>query len=128
MEEHLLAIVGSGFALILVADLIGNNIVFTNRIQNALVTSIIWGGLFFALNFLYARLNPPPLLLWDLDHFWKWAALGVILAFLADLIGNSIAFRSRYRNAIVTACIWAVAFYAIAVYLIWYWTGKLVVI
>ena len=126
MEDHLLAIAGSGFALILLADLIGNNITFTNRIYNALVTSLVWGGLFFALNFLYEKLNPPPLLLWE--HFWKWAVIGVILAFLADLIGNSLAFRSRYRNAIVTACVWVVAFYVLAVYLTWYWTGKLVVI
>jgi ABC-type Fe3+-siderophore transport system permease subunit len=126
MEDHLLAIVGSGFVLILVADLIGNNITFSNRVYNALVTSVIWGFLFFLLNFLYERFSPPPLLLWD--HFWKWAAIGVLLAFVSDLIGNTLAFQSRYRNAITTAAVWAVVFYAIAVGLTCTWSGHCVFI
>lgn len=115
MEEHVLAIVGSGFVLILVADLIGNFLTFSSRIFNALVTSIVWGGLFILLNFLYYKLNPPPLLTWELDHFWRVFVYGVILAFFADFVGNSIAFKSPYRNAFVTACVWVVAFYIILV-------------
>jgi hypothetical protein len=126
MEEHLLAIVGSGFVLILVADLIGNYVHFTSRVYNALATSIIWGGLFVALNWLYDELTELPILTWD--HFWGLAALGVVLAFLADLVGNTIAFKSPYRNALVTACVWAVAFYVIIVCWIWIATDELVLI
>jgi ABC-type Fe3+-siderophore transport system permease subunit len=122
MEEHLLAIVGSGFVLILVADLIGNNITFSNRIYNALTTAIIWGILFFFLNWVYGQYNPPPLLSWE--HLWQYGSIAVVLAFIADLIGNTIAFRSRYRNAITTAIVWAVFFYGIAVWLLHYWTGR----
>jgi len=117
MQEHLAGIVAAGFALILVADLIGNYITFTHRIYNALVTSIIWGILFTLLNFLYDKLTDIPLLTWELDHFWLWGALGVVLAFLADLVGNTLAFKSRYRNAIITAFVWAVAFYGVSLYL-----------
>jgi H+/Cl- antiporter ClcA len=115
MEEHILAIVGSGFVLILVADLIGNFLTFSNRFFNALVTSVVWGVLFFALNLAYDKLNPPPLLTWEWDHFWWVAILGVILAFISDFVGNSIAFKSPYRNALVTACVWVVAFYVILI-------------
>jgi hypothetical protein len=122
MEEHLLAVVGGGFAVILLTGLIGNYINFTNPIYNALITAVIWGVLFAVLNWLYGRFTDTPLLTWE--HFPNWAAIGVILAFVSDFIGNTLSFKSPYANAIATAVVWTVFFYIIAVGLLHYWTGQ----
>jgi ABC-type enterochelin transport system permease subunit len=111
MRDILFAVVASGFVLILVADLIGNYIHFTSRVYNALVTSIIWVALFALLNWVYIHYPRPvqlPLVPWE--DFPLWAAVGWALAFVSDLIGNTIAFKSPYRNSLVTGCIWAVGF------------------
>lgn len=38
---------------------------------------------------------------------------GIALVFIADLIGNTIAFGNRRFNAIVSAVIWGIVFYVI---------------
>jgi ABC-type enterochelin transport system permease subunit len=125
MKDILLAVVASGFVLILVADLIGNYIHFTSRVFNALVTSIIWVALFAVLNWVYYHYPRTaedgsvyylPLLQWT--DFPLWALVGWVLAFVSDLIGNTIAFKSPYRNSLVTGCIWAVGFLVVT----WFFT------
>lgn len=116
MLEKLPAVVASGFVLVFIADLIGNYIHFKSKIGNALVTSIIWGILFVALDLLYSAYNPPPLL--TNEHLMAATAAGVLLAFVSDLIGNFWLFDRRFANAFLTSVIWAVLF-AIVGYLWW---------
>ena len=117
MQEHLAAVTASGFVLILVADLIGNHLSFEKPTVNALFTCIIWGVLFSALNFCYWQFTDLPLVNWH--DFPVWLVMGVVLAFVADLIGNMIAFKSVYRNSFVTAIVWAVLFFVVAKIVIW---------
>lgn len=112
MEEHLPAVVASGFVLVFLADVIGNHINFSSRVYNAAVTSIIWGILFVILDFGYANFDPPPLV--SYENLWVWTVVGVLLAFVSDLIGNTIAFERRFVNSFVTAIVWAVAFFIVA--------------
>jgi len=118
MQEQLLdklpAVIASGFVLIFVADLIGNHISFHNRFYNALVTCIVWGVLFYLLNVAYSWWSDAAIV--EDTNLIIYTLGGVLLAFAADLIGNSIAFKSPYRNAFVTSVIWAIAF-GIAAYL-----------
>jgi ABC-type Fe3+-siderophore transport system permease subunit len=117
MEEHLAAVTASGFVLILVADLIGNYLHFEKPAVNAMFTCLIWGFLFTALNFSYWEFTDLPLVNWH-DFPW-WLVMGVVLAFVSDLLGNLIAFKSVYRNSFVTAVVWAVLFFIVAKIVIW---------
>jgi hypothetical protein len=108
MLDKLPAIVASGFVLIFVADIIGNHIHFTSRVFNALVTSIIWGILFVALDLFYRQYLPPPLV--PDGDLPKLTVVGVALAFASDLIGNTFLFNRRFANAFVTSIVWAVLF------------------
>jgi len=112
MDQILGAVIASGFVLILVADLIGNYLHFEKPAINALFTCVIWGVLFTLLNFCYDQMTDLPLLTWD--TFPWWLIVGVVLAYFSDLIGNLIAFKSPYRNALVTAVVWAVVFFVVA--------------
>jgi hypothetical protein len=108
MLEKLPAIVASGFVLMFVADLIGNFITFTSKWANAVVTCVIWGILFFALDMFYYYYLPPPLL----PEGWllPLTLIGVALAFIAALLGNYFLFDRRYANAFVTGIVWSVLF------------------
>jgi hypothetical protein len=108
MLDKLPAIVASGFVLIFIADVIGNHVHFKTRVGNALVTSLIWGVLFVLLDSYYRWNTHEPLV--TLEHLVIFAALGVVLAFLSDLLGNMYEFNRPFVNAFVTSIIWAVAF------------------
>jgi ABC-type Fe3+-siderophore transport system permease subunit len=112
MQEELLdklpAVIASGFVLILVADLIGNHINFDNRLYNAAITCVVWGVLFFVLNYAYAWWSESGIV--ESDNLKIYTLGGALLAFAADYIGNSISFKRPFVNAFVTAFIWAVAF------------------
>jgi hypothetical protein len=45
------------------------------------------------------------------------AAAGLILIFIADLIGTFISFTNRFRNAVVTAIVFAVVYFG-AIYVL----------
>lgn len=118
MLDKLPAIVASGFVLIFVSDIIGNHISFKNRIFNAIITSIVWGILFVALDLLYAEYNPPALV--TAGNLATFTVIGVLLAFVSDFIGNMFVFDRRFANAFVTSIIWAVTFTVVAFsYLKW---------
>ena len=42
--------------------------------------------------------------------FYLLTALGTLLVFASDLVGNSIAFTNRFSNALVTSIVWGVVF------------------
>lgn len=91
----LLAVV---FAGVLVADSIGNLIAFDNRVTNALVTAVIATFLVIAVNIVINMDGGVS------DDPTVFVAVGVVV-FVADLVGNSISFRSRMINALVTAIV-----------------------
>jgi hypothetical protein len=121
MLQKIPAVVASGFVLVFVAALIGNFATLRGPIYNALVTSIIWGILFVALDVIYALYIEPPLV--PTGKLWGYTAAGVLLAFVADLIGNKFEFTHQYANAFITSLIWAVAF---TIILFLWWGGYLV--
>jgi len=108
MPEKLPAILASGFVLIFIADLVGNFLNFTSKWVNAVVTTVIWGALFYALDKFYEYRLPPPLLPSDL--LLSLTLVGMGLAFICALIGNLFLFDRRYANAFVTGIIWAISF------------------
>jgi ABC-type Fe3+-siderophore transport system permease subunit len=109
MHPFMLVPIGAG--LVLVADLIGNSIAFKHRLINAAVTSIVWLVLFVGLVFIVEHLLGEDIFETQ-RRYMVWAAGGVVFAFVADVIGNYIAFDSRIRNSLVTAVVWAVLFFA----------------
>ena len=106
-----LMLIPMGAGLILVSDLIGNLIAFKNRVTNAVVTSIVWCGLFVALVFIIDQLFQN-IRIWERpQQVVTWTLAGVAFAFIADLIGNYIAFDNRIKNSVITAIVWAVLFF-----------------
>ena len=93
-----------GMLLVFVADSIGNKLSFSNWIANALTTAIVWGLLFIGLYFVLDLIEIQ--LAGSLDGLFKLALTGAGIVFIADMIGNSIAFSNRFVNALVTAIVW----------------------
>ena len=94
-----------GAVLVFVADSIGNRLSFSNRIANALTTALVWGALFIGLYFVLDMIEIQ--LAGSLNGLYKLALTGAGIVFIADMIGNSIAFTNRFVNALVTATVWA---------------------
>ena len=105
-----------GTLLVFIADSIGNALSFSNRITNALTTAVIWGILFVILFFVLPMVQPGVTLAQSMPELLERVALGVGLVFIADMIGNAVAFGSRFFNALVTAVVWAGLFFAIYSY------------
>ncbi len=81
--------------VVFVSDMIGNLIVFDNRFLNALVTGLVFLGLFGATYYyFFSEFGTPGLV-----------PIGAFLVFCADLVSNALAFRSRFANALLTAFI-----------------------
>ncbi len=120
--EIVLYIVVTGVFLILVSDLIGNTLAFSNKFVNALVTSIVWGLLFVAIILLSDSAGYPLMTLDENENdfalFRQVAIGGAIFAFVADLIGNHLAFEKRIVNAVVTSIVWGVLAAAFTTYLL----------
>ena len=94
-----------GAILVFVADSIGNRLSFKNRIINALTTAIVWGALFIGLYFVLNAFEIQ--LAGSLEGLMKLALKGAAIVFVADMIGNLIAFGNRFVNSFVTAVVWA---------------------
>ncbi len=94
-----------GTLLVFISDSIGNMLSFGNRIANAFTTAIVWGILFIALYFVLGSIGME--LASSLQALMITAAKGILLVFVADLIGNAIAFGNRFINALVTAIVWS---------------------
>ncbi|MEM9725295.1 MAG: hypothetical protein AAF909_07525 [Pseudomonadota bacterium] len=109
-----LYLVLAGFVVVLISDLIGNTIAFSNRLVNAVVTgvvfTIIFGGIaWYILNNVTE--NPVPQ-----SQAILVVLFGGVVVVISDLIGNSIAFGNRIVNALVTGTVFAVIFGAILFY------------
>lgn len=111
-----LYLIGIGFGVVLLSDLIGNFIAFGNRLLNALVTGVVFSVIFTGILFYLIDVwknDPNSGIPADAD-LTKQAILVILsgfgAVFVSDLIGNSIAFRSRFVNALVTATVFALAF------------------
>ncbi len=116
--------------IVFIVDLIGNTIAFGSRVVNALVTAIVFAIIFGALNYYgYGSLETtierealegvptleqmptialPPELAW-----LEPTLIASIFVFVIGLIGNILAFGSRFVNALVTAILFAIVFGAL---------------
>jgi len=103
-----------GTLLVFVSDSIGNMMAFGNRFVNSLTTAIIWAVLFIVLYFVLGAVGIP--LAGDLGRLVVMTAVGAGIVFVADTIGNLIAFGNRFLNALITAIIWATMFVALRMY------------
>ncbi len=103
-----------GTLLVFISDSIGNMLSFGNRVANALTTAVVWGVLFIALYFVLGAIGIQ--LASSLQGLMILTAKGILIVFVADMIGNAIAFGNRFINALVTAIVWAGIFVALKVY------------
>jgi len=103
-----------GTLLVFVSDSIGNMLAFGNRFVNSLTTAIVWGILFIVLYFVLAAVQIP--LAGDLGRLVVMTAVGAGIVFVADTVGNLLAFGNRFLNALITAVIWATIFVALRMY------------
>lgn len=93
------------------ADFVGNLISFGSRIGNAVVSALIFAGIFIGAN--YATMNVTGAS-FDITQaqYWQPIAISGAVFFVVALVGNLISFGSRFTNAIVTAIVFAVLFAA----------------
>jgi len=103
-----------GTLLVFVSDSIGNMLAFGNRFVNAFTTAIVWGVLFFMLYFVLGAVEIK--LASDMSRLVVMTAVGSGIVFVADMIGNVIAFGNRFLNSLITAIIWATMFVALRMY------------
>ena len=87
---------------------------FGNRVVNAFTTAIVWGVLFIVLYFVLGAVEIP--LAANLSRLVMMTAVGSAIVFVADMIGNLIAFGNRFLNSLVTAIVWATIFVALRMY------------
>lgn len=104
-------LLGVLFIGVFVSDLIGNNIEFKSKIQNALTTAGIATALLFLALFLLDAISSELLL--KIAFF----ALVFIGVFVADLIGNTITFQNAVANALVTSAIAVGLVYVLVMFL-----------
>jgi hypothetical protein len=95
----LLTLLGMVFVGVLVADSIGNFITFHSRLVNAIVTALVATAIVFGISALLDVYSDA-----GMDRPVIFAGVA-ILVFIADFIGNHIAFKSRIVNALVTSIV-----------------------
>lgn len=107
--------------VLFIVDLIGNSIAYGGRFINAIATAIVFFIIFAALAYFglgklavsseYAQI--PSRFMPD-DLVWLEPVLiATALVLIVGFIGNVLAFKNRFINAVVTALIFLVVFGAV---------------
>lgn len=107
--------------VLFIVDLIGNSIAYGGRFINAIATAIVFFIIFAALAYFglgklavsseYAQI--PSRFMPD-DLVWLEPVLiATVLVLIVGFIGNVLAFKNRFINAVVTALIFLVIFGAV---------------
>ena len=109
--------------IVFLVDLIGNSIAYGGRVLNALVTAvvflIIFGALaYFGLGSMQVSTDvvdvPSMSRFLPEDLLWLEPVLiGTLIVLIVGFIGNMLAFKNRFLNALVTAIIFLVIFGAV---------------
>ena len=107
LYELLILMSISTLVVVFIADTIGNMLVFDNRFLNALATGLVFLVLFGALYYFLGDFDAPGLV-----------PVGAFLVFCADLVSNSLVFRNRFLNSLLTALISIGLIGAIIVFLV----------
>ena len=109
--------------VVFLVDLIGNSIAYGGRLINALVTAIvfliIFGALaYFGLGSLQVSTDmvdvPSMSRFLPEDFLWLEPVLiATLVVFVVGFLGNILAFKNRFMNAVVTAILFLLIFGAV---------------
>lgn len=102
-------------------DLIGNSIAYSGRLINAIVTAIVFFIVFGALSYfgigkmeVSTTVGTIPSGYLPEDFIWlEPVLLATLVVFIVGFIGNVMAFKNRFMNALVTAILFVLIFGAL---------------
>lgn len=107
--------------VVFLVDLIGNSIAYSGRLINAIVTAIVFfivfGALaYFGLGKLVVTTDAVSIPSRFLPEDFLWlepVLIGTFLVFVVGFLGNILAFKNRFMNAVVTAILFLLIFGAV---------------
>ena len=109
--------------IVFIVDLIGNSIAYGGRVINALATAIVFLIIFAALSYfglgsmqVSTDVVDVPSMSRFLPAEFLWlepVLIGTLIVLIVGFIGNMLAFKNRFINALVTALIFLVIFGAV---------------
>lgn len=107
--------------VVFVVDLIGNSIAYGGRFINAIATAavffVVFAGLaYFGLGSLEVSTDIAQIPSRFLPEDYTWlepVVIGTVVVLIVSIIGNRIAFKNRFMNAVVTAIAFVVIFGAL---------------
>ena len=107
--------------IVFAVDLVGNSLAYGGRFVNALMTALVFFVIFGALAYFglgklefSTEAAELPSRFLPADFLWLEPVLiGTALVFVVGLIGNILAFKNRFMNALVTALIFLAVFGAV---------------
>jgi hypothetical protein len=100
-----------GAGILFVIGYIGNMLSFSSRIMNALVTAVVFAGIYGALYFVIDKAAlSAEVGVWSQQQWFKFIGISAVMVFVIDLVANMLAFNSRFVNALMTAIVFLVLF------------------
>ncbi|MEL6210641.1 MAG: hypothetical protein AAFR44_10770 [Pseudomonadota bacterium] len=107
--------------IVFLVDLVGNSLAYSGRFVNALMTAIVFLVVFGALAYfglgkleVSTDMAEIPSRFLPEDLLWlEPVVIGAALVFVVGLVGNLLAFKNRFVNALVTALIFVAVFGAV---------------
>ncbi|MEM7766352.1 MAG: hypothetical protein AAF253_02565 [Pseudomonadota bacterium] len=107
--------------IVFLIDLVANSLAYSGRFVNALMTAIVFlvvfGALaYFGLGKLEVSTDMAEIPSRFLPEGLLWlepVVIGAALVFVVGLVGNLLAFKNRFMNALVTALIFVAVFGAV---------------
>jgi hypothetical protein len=100
-----------GAGILFVIGYIGNMLSFSSRIMNALVTAVVFAGIYGALYFVIDKATLSAEVGVSSQQQWfKYVGISAVMVFVIDLVANMLAFNSRFVNALMTAIVFLVLF------------------
>ena len=109
--------------VVFLVDLIGNSIAYSGRVINAVVSAVVFFVIFAALSYFglgSLQVSTDVVDVRSMSRFlpegFLWlepVLIGTILVLIVGFIGNMLAFKNRFLNAVVTALIVLVIFGAV---------------
>ncbi len=107
--------------VVFVVDLVGNSLAYGGRLVNALITAVVFFAIFAALAYfglgkleVATTVAEIPSRFLPGEYLWlEPVVIGTVLVFIVGFIGNMLAFKNRFMNAVVTAGIFVVIFGAL---------------